>query len=306
MTKKKNSLCFIVVGKTGESSEGNFKLYSGVGSSFVKAVNPSKKVLDEIMGYESANEPEYTKDTDEGKEAYVNIIVATDPEKCNGIDLKTRLSILFRNTPAYNKDKTKVQVIDDYGNHTWANVDDAKNGKKLLSSDGKELKIDTKYRMACTGECDLVDFLKAYLCVPDAFNYVNGAWVKKDDAKDALFGLEHIKDYFKGDFSEIQEAIALQPTNKVKLLYGVRTNDEGKQFQAVASRGELILRNSASSKALARLEKDLASAKASGAYANVDFRVQELAEYAVKATNLEKPVSEGQPQGGEGGDAPWD
>ena len=304
---RKNHFSFIVVGKTGESTEGQFKRYMGVGSSFVKGVNPTKKELDEFFGFETANEPEYLKDADDGKQAFINILVQTDPEKCNGIDLKARLSIMFQNTPAYNKDKTKVQVIDDYGNHQWVNVEDAKAGKKILSSDGKEQKIDAKYRMACTGECDLVDFLKAYLCVPDAFNYVNGAWVKKDDAKDALFGLEHIKDYFKRDFSEIKEAIALQPNNKVKLLYGIRTTDEGKQVQTVASKGELILRNSAGASSLARLEKALASAKSAGSYQNVEFKVQELAEYEVQPANLQQPVQQAQADGGaSSNDAPWD
>ena len=301
--KKKNSFSFIVVGKTQESTEGGggFKRYIGLGSSFVKAVNPSKKELDEIMGFESANEPEYIKDTDNGKEAYIHFIVETDPKQCNGIDIKNRLMFLLRQAPAYNKDQTKVQVIDGYGNHVWANTEDAKAGKKLLSSNGIPLKIDDKYRMACVGECDLIDFLKAYLCIQDAFNYANGSWTKKDNADECRFALEHIKEYFTGDFSELKEALGLQPNNKVKLLWGVRTNDEGKQYQAIATKGELILRNSANSNAIAKLEKDLANAKAAGAYSNTEFKVQELAEYNVEATNLEKPA-----EPSTSSDMPWD
>jgi len=146
--------------------------------------------------------------------------------------------------------------------------------------------------MACVGEADLVGFLKSYLCVGDVFNYVNGAWVLKDDAENYVFGLEHIKDYFTGDFSEIKEAIKLQPNNKVKLLYGVRTTDEGKQYQAVATRNGMVLRNSAGSNALARLEKELASAKEAGSYSNVEYKVQELTEFDVKATDLSSAPSE--------------
>lgn len=153
--------------------------------------------------------------------------------------------------------------------------------------------------MACVGECDLVAFLKKYLCVPDAFNYVNGTWMKKEDADDYKFALENIKDYFKGDFKELKEAIALQPNNKIKLLYGVRTNDEGKQYQAVCTRGELILPNAASANALTKLEKDLVNAKQNGAYQNTDYRVCELQEWDVKPTNLEQPASDT-------GDMPFD
>ena len=284
---------FLAIGKTQESTEGvegGFKRYVGVGSSFVLGVNPKKEKLDELMGFESQSEPEYVKEGENGKEAHIHFIVKTDPEANNGIEITNRLMITMRLAPAYNRDQTKVQVIDNYGNHTWMNTEDAKAGKPALLADGNPNKIDTKYRMACVGECDLVDLLKAYLVVPDAFSYVNGVWVKKENAEDGKFFLEHIKDYFTGDFSEIQDALALQPTNKVKLLYGVRTNDEGKQYQAIAAKGDLILPNSAGSKAIARLEKNLANTKQNGGYATTDFRVQKLQEYNVEATNLEKPA----------------
>ena len=298
-----NSYSFLVVGKAQESTETQegFKRYIGVGSTFIKAVNPNKKQLDDLMGFESANAPEYIRDGEEGKEALITFVVETDPAQCNGIDIKNRFTITLRQVPAYNREKTKVQVIDEYGNHNWVSIEDAKAGKKLLSAEGKELKIDTKYRMACVGECDLVDLLKAYLCVPDAFEYKNGSWVKRANAADGLFALEHIKEYFAGDFSEIRDAIALQPNNKVKLLYGIRTDTEkGKQYQAIATRGELILRNSAGSNAYTKLEKDLANAKNNGAYSTTEFKVQELQEYAVEATNLEKPADENK------SDMPWD
>lgn len=304
-----NSYSFLAIGKTQESTETQeFKKYVGVGSSFVVAVNPTKKEFEAIIGRETAKEPEYVVDGDNGKEARVTFVVKTDPSTCNGVEIVNRVMFTLRNAPAYNKDESKVQVIDKYGNTTWADTEDAKAGKKLFSASGKELKIDSSYRMACVGEADLIAFLKAYLCVGDAFNYVNGSWVKKDNADDFLFGLEHIKDYFSGDFSEIKEAIALQPNNKVKLLYGVRTTDDGKQYQAVATRSGMVLHNSAGSNALARLEKELANAKAAGSYASTDFRVQELSEYTVEPTDLSSAPADTGTQGSEAsiGDMPWD
>lgn len=282
---------FLTIGKTSTSKEAAvIKRYVGLGSSFIKMVNPDKKSLDAFMGFESKAEPEYVKDTEDGKMAIINFITETDPALCNGIDLKSRITFILRNTPAYNRDKTKVQVIDIYGNSTWANVEDAKEGKKLLSSNGKELRIASKYRMACVGEANLVAFLKDYLCVDDAFNYINGSWVLKDNADDCVFGLEHIKDYFNGNFSELKDALKLQPNNKVKLLYGVRNTDNG-QYQDIASREGLFLRNSAGDKALAKLENTLNQAKDNGAYANTIFKVQELQEFNVNATDLSTPQS---------------
>lgn len=304
-----NSYVFLAIGKTQESTETQeFKKYVGVGSSYVVAVNPTKKELEEIYGHEMANDPEYVVDTDNGKEARITFIVKTDPNICNGIEITNRVMFTLRNAPAYNKDQSKVQVIDKYGNTTWANTEDAKAGKKLFSTTGKELKIDSSYRMACVGEADLIGFLKAYLNVGDAFNYVNDSWVKKDNADDFLFGLEHIKDYFSGNFSEIKDAIALQPNNKVKLLYGVRTKDDGKQYQTVATRNGMVLLNSAGSKALDKLEKDLINAKNAGSYASTDFRVQPLAEYSVEPTDLSSaPTTSTDGQGSEVsmGDMPW-
>ena len=302
--KKENHFSFLVVGKTQESTETQegFKRYIGLASSYVLAVNPKKKELDELMGYESANEPEYIRETDNGKEALVTFIVRTDPEVNNGIEITNKLTFTLRNARAYNKDQTKVQVTDDFGNSSWIPVDDANAGKAILQADGNPKKIDTKYRIAAVGECDLINFLRTYLGVPDGFGYVNGIWVKKENADEGKFCLEHFKDYLNGDFSELREALALRPNNKVKLLYGVRTN-EGKQYQAIASREGLVLRNNAGSKQIAQLEKDLANAKQNGAYATTEFKVQELQEYTVQPTNLEQPANSNDNGAGA---MPWD
>jgi hypothetical protein len=174
-----------------------------------------------------------------------------------------------------------------------------------MSSNGKELKIANKYRMACRGEADLVAFLKTYLCVDDAFNYVNGTWTLKDNADDYKFALEHISDYFKGDFSEVKDAIALQPNNKIKLLYGVHTTDEGKQYQTIATKDRLILRNSAGSKAFEKAEKELVNIKQGGGYATTEFKVQKLAEYNVQATDLNNAPADTTSTGSEDEDLPW-
>jgi hypothetical protein len=308
MKKTINAVSFLAIGKTQESKETQeFKRYVGLASSYVLAVNPSKKELDELRGFESQAEPEYIKEGENGKEAHINFLVKVVPEANNGIEFTSQLMFTLRQAPAYNKDETKVQVIDQYGNTTWANTEDAKAGKKLLSANGSELKIDGKYRMACVGEADLVGFLKKYLCIGDAFNYVNGSWILKDNASECVFALEHIKEYFKGDFKELKEALALQPNNKVKLLYGVRTTDDGKQYQTVAAREDLILHNNAGNTAIAKLEGRLAEMKNNGSYSNTEFKVQELAEYDVQPTNLETASgTKGSEDAGSDNQMPWD
>ena len=299
--EKTNSVSFLVIGKTQESTDAQeFTKYIGLASSYVLAVNPKKAQLDELLGYETQEEPEYLKEDEDGKQAIITFVVKTDPETSNGVELVTRASIIMRPQPAYNKDKSKVQVIDQYGNFTWADTDTAKAGGSIEHAN----KLD-KYRIACVGECALVDFLKKYLNVPDAYDYKNGTWIKKDaaKAKEGEFALENVKDYFKGDFSEIQGAIALQPNNKIKLLYGVR-NKDGKLYQTVCMREQLMLNNAAGSNSIIKLEKDLISAKSNGSFQNIDFKVQELKEWNVQPTNLEK-APESNPS--ESSDkAPWE
>lgn len=278
---------FLAIGKTQDSSKvsAQFARYVGLASTFIKGVNPTKAEADTFFGYESKDEPVYVREGENGKEALITFLLQTDPDTNNGIELKTRATFQLRLAPAYNKDQTKVQIIDDYGNTTWASVEDVK-AKKPIMRNGKLTKIDVNYRMACVGEADLVAFLKTYLCAEDAFSYVEEAWVKKANADEYVFKLEHLKDYFSGDVSELREAIAIQPANKVKMLYGVRTKDN-KQYQTVCTRGELILSDAASSKQIAKLEKNLANAKLAGSYRTTDFRVCALQEYTIQPTNLE-------------------
>lgn len=293
METNKSSYSFLVVGSTTDSeSRGSFKRYVGYGSSYVLAVNPTKAELEKLEGREIANDPEYIVDTDNGKEVRITFIVKPDPKVHEGVDMTQRVTFTLRNAPAYNRDQTSVQVIDKYGDHVWAPTEDAKAGKKIITSAGTEARIDT-YRMACVGECDLVDFLKTYLGVPNAYNYINGAYVKKEaaEAAKAEFKLENVKDYFSGDFSELKQALAMQPNNKVKLLYGVRTTEDGKQYQTVCTRGELILRNYADSRAMEKAARRLASAKQAGSYASTDYRVVPLQEWEIAPTDLNNTPS---------------
>lgn len=284
---------FLAIGKTHESTEAvENKLYTGVGSSYILAVNPTKAELEKIYGHEIANEPVYVSEQDGVKSIRIDFIIKTDPEQCGGIEVVNKATFFIRNEEAYNRDNTKKQVIDEYGNSSWGLVDDVKMNNILLQSNGKEAKIAHKYRPALRGEADLVGFLKVYLGIDDVFNYIDGSWVMKEgNTDDYKISLEHIKDqYFTGNVSEIKEAIKLMPNNKVKFLYGVRSTEKG-QYQDVATRDGLILRNNAGNRGLMRLNTILSNAKASGAYPNTEFTVGELQEYSTKPTNLDTPAS---------------
>lgn len=283
---EKSSYNFLTVGKTSESTEAGegYKRYIGLGSSYVIAVNPDAKKLEEIYGREMPV-PDYYGEKDGVKWARVDFILKSDSEVCNGIETIAKATFFLRNEAAINREGTRQEAIDIYGNAAYGDIQDIKDKKPILTSNGNPAKIGPVYRPAFSGEANLVAFLKAYLVVPQALIYPNGKWEVGPDADNGKFGLDNIKDYFTGNFKEIRDAIALQPNNKVKVLYGVRTTDDNKQYQDICTRGDMILPNY--SKSVDKLEKRLAEYKASGAFPNTEYKVCALQEYKVEASDLD-------------------
>lgn len=294
-----SSFNFLTVGKTSESTEAGagFSKYIGFASCHVLAVNPDAKKLEEIYGREMPV-PEYSGEKDGVKFARIDFIVKTDAESCSGIEAIAKATFFVRNEAAINRDGTRQQVIDIYGNAAYGDIDDVKEKKPILTSNGNPAKIGPVYRPSFSGEADLVAFLKAFLVVPQALIYPNGKWEVGPKADDGKFGLDNIKDYFNGNVKEIRDAIALQPNNKVKLLFGVRTNpDDNKQYQDVCTRGDLILPNYSNS--LDRIEKRLAEYKANGSFPNTEYKVCVLQEYKVEASDLDSAAGDDEKM-------PWD
>jgi hypothetical protein len=308
--------CFLTIGKTQESTETQegFKRYIGYANSYVVAVNPSKAELEKIYGRELEKEPEYVGEDEQGKYVRIDFIVKTDPNEGanpkkgipgHGIEIINHAMITLRPTPATNQEGDQVTVFDRYGNYARMLKADADAHKKPVSVNGKDLRVDTDYKIACVGQDLLLHFLKTYLGMGCGFDYKNGVCVKKDNAADDEFVLEKIKNYFTGDVSEIREAIAFQPNNKIKLLYGVKTSEDGKEYQAVCMRDRFILRSSANETAIAKMDADLQDAYNRGSFSNITYKVQPLAEYEVEPTDLSSAPSGN--KGSEDSDAlPWD
>ena len=311
MKELKKNYCLLMVGKTQESAEAgeSFKRYIGLGASKVLAVNPTKKQLEEIYGREIQNDPEYTIERDDQKGVVVDIIVQTDPEQCNGIDIISHARFNLFPEKWTTQDGSKVRVIDNYDNAQWATPEEADNHKKLLQADGNPKKIDDNYHICFRGEADLLDFLHKFLYNKNTFSMPNGVWTKMDGADDRVIGIEDKKKLLSGDVSEVRALINLRPNNKIKLLYGVKRSenpDTGKVIfrQTVCTGYDLMARNSAPASVLAKLEKDLASAKSSGMYQNTDFAVQELQEWIVEPTNLEQAPASA--DSGSSSELPWE
>ena len=285
------SYVMMAFGKAQESKEAaEIKRFTGVGSVFVVGVNPNKSELEKLYERELDKDPEYVTEKDGIVSARVDFIVKTDTAaKCNnGIELLTKVSMFIRNEYRFNKDKTKVQVIDKYGRTAWVTKEQAKAHEIPVYKNGPA-NIDKDYRPAYVGEEDITNFLKLFLGIPNVEKWVkNEATGRRevvglvDNPQDCECRLENIEDYFKGKFNEIKDAINLMPNNKIKVLFGVRTTDEGKQYQDVYTRK--FLSNTVS--VYDKLAEDVQNNKDNGAYPNTEFVIADLQEYTVQATNF--------------------
>jgi len=262
------------------------KRYIGVAPFFVVGVNPNKAQTKELMGYEPQEEPSYVVENEGVKSARIDFIIKTDTTKTD-VELITRATYWIRNEKRFNKDKTKVQVIDKYGVTAWVTPEELKEHATMLTkNDGSKYQssIDKDYRPAYVGEEAVTNFIKVYLGIPNTRSYVNGTWVSNPNVKpeecEARF--ENLEVLFNGNFKDIKDVVSYQPNNKIKLMLGVRTTDDNKQYQAVYT--DMPLRASATD--YSKLDKDLQEKKNAGAYATTEFKTCNLEEYTVEATNF--------------------
>ena len=213
----------------GNSTESNnsFKRYTGIGNFNVLGVNPDMTTL-HSWGIMVNNEPVYTgkqQDADGNEVDYVRVSFyiksVTIPE------FITNVSFFVRRQPWYNKDKSKVKVIDVYGNDAWVTPEEAKNHLIPVSANGRKAKLSSDYRAAYRGEVEVTGFIKNLLNIGDSHKYVNEAWELVDSASDCQCRFDKVKDWFNGDVSELREALNYQAGNEIKLLCGVRADDKG-------------------------------------------------------------------------------
>ena len=303
--------------KANASSQGGeFKKYVGVGSFRVLGVNPTKEELEKFFGREMQNEPEYLKDKvddKDGNKPYkqlrVSFMIQADKTYENGKPikenaaltepLKTTVNFFIDSRYSYNSDKTKVQVIDKYGRTAWVTIDQCKNHQIPVYKNGPA-KLDADYRPTFKGEDRLTQFILNYLNVTpiDTYNSNTGQWVTNPHPEDCEGQLEKIKNYFTGDISELKEFCTYLPSNRVKLLVGVQTDDQGRQFMSVYS--NMSLRNG--TKSYTRLKDDIEGNQSTNVqntvYSNDPLKlISELQEYNenVKETNLNSPVESQDP-----------
>lgn len=283
------------------SSEGTgFKMYTGVGSFFVRGINFNKEEMSEFFGKEVTNDPVFVDDVEVNgktvKRVNIAVYLELEPNKYKDnegkfINFKTTLYLSLVRTPVVGSTSGKIQVIDKYGRTAWGTPDVVENGKQIMYSNGPA-NISTQYRKIYNGEDTLISFLIAYLNVPSTVKNVNGTWVTKDEneLKDCEASIPYMEDLFKGKFKDLEADFSIQPENKVKLLVGIKTTDDGKQRQVIFNRMFLKNGNNNYSKLATEVDNFMANTSQ-----NVVYEVEDLHEYKVQATNFSTPTEESDP-----------
>lgn len=290
------NILMMAFAKGQESKETVVRRYKGIGVVNVLGVNPTKAELEKLYNTTLEKAPEYIgaltlPDGSKVPQVRIDILIKTDPthEMNGGIEMSSKLSFFVARTPDYSRDGTKVRVINKYGEVTYLPIESVET--KVPPENMKWYCMDGA-RVAYRGENDLTDFLKSFLVIPGrTYRDRNGQQQTIPNPQDAEAQLGHIEDYFKGDFSEVRDIIASQPTNRVQVCFGVKTTDDNKQYQDVFIRNILRLRV----KDYSRLDEEIKNAQGAGAYSRTEFSVEPLHEYKVGATTFSQPDPKGAP-----------
>lgn len=309
----------MAIGKANASATGNggFDLMVGVGSFRVLGVNPTKEELEKFYGREMQNDPVYLSDkTDAEGKPYKQIRLsfmiqadpvdetvkktAKNPERYANWALiepfKTTINFFVDSRYFYTNDKNKVQVIDKYGRTAWVTVKQAENKQVPVYANGPA-KIDKDYHPCRMGEEEIVQFIINYLNITpiESYNRNTGQWVEAAHKDDCEIDY-HIDKWLKGDISELTDMCQLIPTNQLKVAIGVRTDNEGRQFNTAYTR--VTLRNG--SQSYKTIKDKTEGSKAAGGLSDTVFTddpagvIPNIHIYkdTVKETDLSKPIAD--------------
>lgn len=295
----------IKIGK--ESVEDAFKLYKGMAAFNMIAVNPTKKELKTLQGRDIENEPEYKGKNDDGVDTMRVVFYAkTNPEaKVNGgIELMIPISFMLTKAQRVGQTSGKIQVIDKYGRTAWATSEEVAS-KAIPQYASGPANISKDYRPAYQGEEQLVDFLIQWLNIPSPANYKDGKWVMKFNPEDSEVSLD-MEALFKGNVTELQELVKLASAYLVKAAVGIRTTEEGKQYQAVFTRK--FVKNAVTD--YSKVDAAITEFQSAGGAPNTEFSVEPLHENVVAATQFTPKADTAAPVGDMPFDAPasspWD
>jgi len=202
-------------GNESGSTESRKRLYIGLEKFKVTAFNPNKAQLAE-MGIIVDDELNYISEDEGVKTSRVAIYLDNDDTDNN---VKTVLSIFLRDEHQTTM-SGKLKWINNEGISFYGTQEDIdnKNFYDWMKQEDEEgnTKVDLESFVPCkSNQEELVNFIKTFA------NVKNGdpAYIENMDA------------LFNGDFSELNGLLEHFPNNKVGVLLGVKTKDDGTLVQ---------------------------------------------------------------------------
>lgn len=269
------------------SEESVRRLYTGVGVAKVIAVNPTKAEMEQIYGTTVQNEPVYAGTARTGeKQMRISFVLSVNINEEK--PMLTTATFFVNDTFMKGTNSGKYQVIDKYGRTAWATQEEIDSNKIPQYSNGPA-KIDKSYRKTYSGEVPLEQFIRALLCLddPEYWNSNTSSWVARTGSElDACEGvLEDVKSIINGNVLELKDIVNMALNNEVKVLLGVRNNNDGRQYQTVFT--NLFVRNkSRIDTAVKMFERSLDDCIKNGGYKTTEFDVAPIHEYKVVPTSF--------------------
>lgn len=273
-----------------------FKKYIGVCPVFVKAVNPDKKEYEKLFNTTLEEAPVYVQDKEdfEGKSyknVRLNIILKPDVEKI-GLDIPIIPFSLFITNQKQYSNKGKYHVVDKYGRFAWATEDEIKNKKVPVFANGNKADIDMNdVRVAYVGEQEFTEFLQAFLFIPTVTVWDKNTQTRVPNPKatpdqcECRFDLEDFEKMFKGDFTNIKEIFNYQPTNKLKVGLGVKTDvNSGRMYQVVYTKKFMANSTTNYSSLDKKIQEDIKYAQDNNKALNTEYSAKPVHEYVVTPT----------------------
>ena len=288
----------MAISKGNASKEAQeFKRFIGVCPVFVKAVNPNKAEHEKLFNTTLDEAPVYVQDKEDNdgnsyKNVRISVVLQPDTEKI-GFDMPLITMPLFiTNQKQYGTNSGKYQVVDKYGRFAWATEAEISAKEIPTYSNGKKADISNDYRIAYVGEEDLTNFIRVFLCIPSITKWDNNekCMVPNTDVKpeecECRLDIETFEKFFKGDFSDIKDILGFQPTNKIKVCLGVRTDANGKLFQSVYTK-KFISNAATNYNSLDKaLQADIAYATTHNKALSTEYSAKAVHEYSVTPTTF--------------------
>ena len=294
----------MAISKGNASKEAqSFKRYIGVCPVFVKAVNPNKEEHEKLFNTTLEEAPVYVQDKEDNEgNTYKNVrisVVLQPDVKTIGFDMPlVTMPIFVSNQKVYGATSGKYKVVDKYGRFTWATESEIQSKTTPTYTDkktGETKKFDidmTSARISYVGEEELTDFIRTFLCIPTVtvWNDTERTNVPNPNATpeecECRLETETFEKFFKGDFSDIKDILGFQPTNKVKVCLGVRTDANGKLFQSVYTKKFISNAATSYSSLDKALQADIAYATTHNKALSTEYSAKAVHEYSVTPTTF--------------------